>query len=250
MAKFSFTIRNTAGAGQSGLRVQVKDGASAVVAETDDSTLVDNDDGSYTTASDLSAGEYSVFTGNGAGTLVASLDSVPHGDPETTPSALPLPVAEGGTGAITAAAARTALGLEIGAQVQEYNVYLVAWGGSYLPALLTGSESERKWASYYANGQTLHSAEAMRTALGLGTAAVMAASDDPAEDEIPVIGSDSTLRLPTRTSHLTANSSNYRKMYFLSTGDSVTGAFGLYYIGKAGAGYEVRTVLEHTWDGA
>lgn len=117
MAKFGFTLENSAGEPQSGLRIQIKNPGGTVVAETDDSSVTDNGDGSYITASDLASGTYTVFTGAGAGTAVPALTSVAHVDPDDVPGD-PVPVANGGTGATTAAGARTALGLEIGTDVQ------------------------------------------------------------------------------------------------------------------------------------
>jgi hypothetical protein len=70
MSKLSVVLRASTGAARPNLRVRVKNvDTDAYVLDTDDDTLVDNGDGSYTSATDVSAMVYSVYTGDTA-TLV------------------------------------------------------------------------------------------------------------------------------------------------------------------------------------
>jgi len=70
MSKLSVVLRVSTGAARPNLRVRVKNvDTDAYVLDTDDNTLVDNGDGSYTSATDVSAMVYSVYTGDTA-TLV------------------------------------------------------------------------------------------------------------------------------------------------------------------------------------
>jgi len=70
MSKLSVVLRASTGAARPNLRVRVKNvDTDAYVLDTDDNTLVDNGDGSYTSATDVSAMVYSVYTGDTA-TLV------------------------------------------------------------------------------------------------------------------------------------------------------------------------------------
>lgn len=74
------------------------------------------------TQSDFSAG-ITGFAASGANSDITSLSGL------TTP----LSVAQGGTGAITASAARTALGVAIGTDVQAYDADLTSWSGKTAP---------------------------------------------------------------------------------------------------------------------
>jgi len=242
-SKLSFLLEDADGDPQPELRVQVKNSGGTTVVSTDDESLVDNSDGTYTTASTLAPGVYSVYTGAGAGTLVPGLQSVSHVDAAILPTALPVPLSEGGTGATTAADARSALG------VQAYSSYLSVWGGSYLPFWITSAEGGvEKWASLNAGVITCRNASEMRTALGLGSAAVEDASAAPAAGQIPIITSDSALDLPERTSGLSAASGNYGKFYLKYYGNTTTGGCGLYAILKTAAGYAETQIGGLDWD--
>jgi len=67
MSKLSVVLRASTGVARPNLRVRVKNiDTDAYVLDTDDNTLVDNGDGSYTSATDVSAMVYSVYTGDTA----------------------------------------------------------------------------------------------------------------------------------------------------------------------------------------
>ena len=78
MSKLSVVLRALTGAARPNLRVRIKNvDTDAYVLDTDDDTLVDNGDGSYTSASDVSAIVYSVYTGDTA-TLVSGYEERFH----------------------------------------------------------------------------------------------------------------------------------------------------------------------------
>jgi len=78
MSKLSIVLRASTGAARPNLRVRVKNvDTDAYVLDTDDDTLVDNGDGSYTSAADVSAMVYSVYTGDSP-ELVDGYDSRSH----------------------------------------------------------------------------------------------------------------------------------------------------------------------------
>lgn len=99
----------------------------------------------------------------------------------------PRPIVAGGTGASSASAARTALGLDIGTNVQAYSADLATYASNPLTAaelqqlqnIGTVSISATQWgyvAGISAAGAALiddASASAQRTTLGLGTAATL-----------------------------------------------------------------------------
>jgi len=257
MAKFSFTLENSSGVPQSGLTVQVKNTSGTAVAATSDSSLVDNGDGSYTTASDLASGTYSVYTGAGAGTLVDALDSVSHIDPDDV-TGTPVAVADGGTGATTAAGARTALGVAIGSDVQAWDAQLdtISAFSSTEVSRLSGFldiayTTANLWPALTASGWEGYNAATTRTALGLGDAAVEDATKS-GEDEKLVQISSLSIELPVRSTALGATVANVGKMYIKATGTATTGTWGVYIIGQdstAGVySYAEETIIENSWD--
>ena len=100
MSKLSVVLRASTGVARPNLRVRVKNvDTDAYVLDTDDDTLVDNGDGSYTSATDVSAMVYSVYTGDTA-TLVNGYEERFHpGEGES-------------------------IGYEIGVDVQAYDLQL------------------------------------------------------------------------------------------------------------------------------
>lgn len=166
-AKLSWTIENAAGEPQDGLTLQLKvAGTSTVVASTTAGTILDNGDGSYITSDHLASGEYSVYSGSGSGTLVPALAYLSHVDPVDVPTGLPVALTEGGTGATTASAARTNLGLAIGSQVQGWNAHLDRWN-TLSAAALAGSADYFPYWNTTTDAWTNATASAARTALGL-----------------------------------------------------------------------------------
>jgi hypothetical protein len=250
-SKFGFTLLDSSGNPQAGLIVQVKvAGTATVAASTSDDSLTDNGDGTYTTAAALANGSYSVYSGSGSGTLVPGLDSVPHVSSDLVPSAIPVAVTQGGTGATSASQARTNLGLAIGTNVQAYSAYLTAavsgmtwWfanddAGPTLLFLNNGS-----WGAY--------AGAAALSALGCGTAAKIDVTTTGEASKIAQHTDDSAYYLPERSSHLDAIAANHGKMYRYR---SVAGGVeGVYYIGQTGTApntYAVKTIETHTITGA
>jgi|GEM_PF-6698065 len=305
-AKLSFMLFDALGVPAPGLVVQVKNGGGTTVARTSDGTLTDNADGSYTTATTLAGGAYSVYTGAGAGTVVPSLDPIQHVDEAAVPTSLPVPITEGGTGATSASAARTALGVATGVDHQAYNAHLDRWNVVSAAALagatdlfLYWNNTTDAWANLSAssfrtalgvavgtNVQAYHAAlDALvsgvdlppslvsfpvaedgtlslkdeadtRTALGLGTAALDDSTETGESGKVARFTADSGgggLVLPTRSSHLTANSANLGKTYIMvPTGSTVaSGSWGIYTIARNSNGiaytYEVKTLVANTW---
>lgn len=107
----------------------------------------------------------------------------PFGDLETDMNTA-RPVVAGGTGATTASAARTNLGLAIGSDVQAYDAGLASIAGLTTSAnkmIYTTASDTYAVADLTAAGRALlddADASAQRTTLGLGTAAVAALIDD------------------------------------------------------------------------
>lgn len=249
-AKLTFTLLDAAGAPDPGQTVQVKiAGTSTVVARTSDSTLVDNGDGTYVTASTLANGSYSVYTGSGSGAINKGLTALQHIDSASVPSSLPVPVAEGGTGATTAAAARTALGVAIGTNVQAYDPYLTS-AGSML-AWWFGHDDDGPTLLFLDDGAYgAYSGSAARSALGLGSAAVEDASEDGESSKLVKVRADGSWKPPVRTSHLSAVSANAGFMYRMR--NVAGGTEGIYYIGQTASTpdtYGVITVEEHAIGG-
>jgi hypothetical protein len=258
MAKLSFTLENSSGVPQTGLTVQVKDTAtSTVVASTTLSTLIDNGDGTYTTSTDLETGEYSVYTGAGAGTLVAGLDEISHVDPDDAPG-LPVSIANGGTGSTSASQARSMLGLAIGSDVQAWDAQLdtisaltsteVSRLSGFLDIAYT---SAQLWPVLTAEGWMGLNASDSRSALGLGDAAVEDATTTGEDDKLVQISS-LAIELPVRSTALSATAANVGKMYVKSTGTATTGTWGVYIIGQSSTAgvysYAEETIIENSWD--
>lgn len=100
-----------------------------------------------------------------------------------------LPIASGGTGAITAALARTALGLAIGTDVQAYDSDLAGLAG-----LSTNGIVYRTGSGTFTAGNSLSSADLQINSLGVGTAASTTAGQIRASNDIVSYYSDERLK--------------------------------------------------------
>lgn len=183
MAKLQFTLIDSGGTPQAGQTVRIKiSGTSTIVASTVSSdtggtaTIVDNGDGTYITDDDystyLSSGNLITGTYDIYKDATIEIEGYPHIAPTDVGSALL--AANNLSDVASAATARTNLGVAIGTDVQAYDADIGnaadlygAWsavGGTY-PFLYWNTDQPG-----------FASASTMRTQLGLGTAALLAAT--------------------------------------------------------------------------
>jgi hypothetical protein len=100
-----------------------------------------------------------------------------------------LPIASGGTASTTAAAARTALGLAIGTDVQAYDIDLAAVAGLTSTGIVV-----RTGPGTFTAGNTLSSIDLQINSLGVGTASSATAGEIRATNQITSYYSDERLK--------------------------------------------------------
>ena len=100
-----------------------------------------------------------------------------------------LPIASGGTASTTASAARTALGLAIGTDVQAYDADLAAVAGLTSTGIVV-----RTGSGTFSAGNSLSSVDLQINCLGVGTAASTTAGEIRATNQITAYYSDERLK--------------------------------------------------------
>ena len=180
MAKLNVILRDSGGNSKAGYRVAVYDGNDDLVADTNDDTMIDNGDGSYISAEDMDAGEYTVkyaTTPSGVLAVVPGYEAFSFGATITGTVA----IANGGTGATDVSTARTNLGLEIDADVQAHSASL-----DEIDAIEAPAPGSFKFPVISVDGWAGEDASSVRGFLGVGIGTDVQQWDSSLDDLVAI----------------------------------------------------------------